>query len=53
MIKTQDVGMLSLGLEDMHYEDVLQWEGVDPKQADKRKRTVSDGEAVEQRPQTK
>jgi len=53
MIETQDVGMLSSALEVMHYEDVLQWEGVDPKQADKRKRTVSDGEAVEQRPQTK
>jgi len=53
MIEIQDVGMLSSALEDMHYKDVLQWEGVDPKQADKQKRTVSDGEAVEQRPQTK
>ena len=29
--------MLSSALEDMYHEDVLQWEGVDPKQADKRK----------------
>ena len=53
MIETENVGMLSSALEDMYYEDVLQWEGVDPKQADKRKRPVSDGEAVDRRPQAK
>jgi len=47
IIETEDVNMLSSALEDMDYEDVLQWEGPDPKQADKRKRAVSDGEAVE------
>jgi len=27
MIETKNIGMLSSALEDMHYEDVLQWEG--------------------------
>ena len=54
MIETKAVGMLSSAIEDMEYEDVLQWEGPDPKPVDKRKRTaVSDGEVGERRPQAK
>jgi len=53
MIDTEDVSTLSSALGDMDYEDVLQWEGPDPKHADKRKRAVSDGEGVECRQQPK
>jgi len=31
MIESEDVSMLSSALEDMDDEDVLQWEGPDPK----------------------
>jgi len=49
-IETGDVGMLSSALEDMNYEDVLQWEGPDPNPPDKRKRAaVSDGEVCDDR----
>jgi hypothetical protein len=53
MIETEDVGMLGSALEDTEYEDVLAWDGPDPRHADKRKRAISDGEPVERRPQPK
>jgi hypothetical protein len=53
MIEAAGAGMLGSALDGMEYADVLQWEGSGPKQADKRKRTVSDGEFVERRPQNK
>ena len=49
-IETGDVGMLSSALEDMQFEDVLQWEGPDPNPPDKRKRAaVFDGEVCDDR----
>ena len=49
-IETGDMGMLSSALEDMQFEDVLQWEGPDPNPPDKRKRAaVSDGEVCDDR----
>ena len=59
MIETEGVGMLGSAFEDMEYEDdrkyadVLARDGPDPKPADRRKRAVSDGEAVQGRPQPK
>ena len=53
LIETENVGILASALEDMtyeddtQYEDVLSWNGPDPKPADKRKRVVSDGEPDE------
>ena len=51
--------MLASALEDVTYEDdnqyadLLAWDGLEPKPADKRKLAVSDGEAVERRPKSK
>jgi len=48
MIETENVGSLASALDDLTYEDdkqyenVLAWDGPDPKPADKRKRAVSD-----------
>lgn len=50
MIETEYAGMLSSALDDMEYADILQWEGSDRKQPEKRKRPTSDRETIEHHP---